>query len=40
LFGMTTAWVGGGLACAVAVLVVGLSVSSFRTYRSGEAVPA
>ncbi|WP_049563228.1 MFS transporter [Nonomuraea sp. SBT364] len=33
-FGLTTAWVGGGLACALAVLVVGLSVASFRTYRS------
>ncbi|MFD2355991.1 MFS transporter [Nonomuraea ferruginea] len=33
-FGLTTAWVGGGLACAAAVLVVGLSVASFRNYRS------
>ncbi|MFD1537369.1 MFS transporter [Nonomuraea guangzhouensis] len=34
-FGMTWAWVGGGLACAIAVLVVGLSVPSFRNYRAG-----
>jgi hypothetical protein len=34
VFGLTTAWVGGGLACAVAVLVVGLSVAGFRTYRA------
>ncbi|MDA0635040.1 MFS transporter [Nonomuraea sp. MCN248] len=33
-FGLTTAWVGGGLACALAVLVAGLSVASFRNYRS------
>ncbi|MCA2224586.1 MFS transporter [Nonomuraea aurantiaca] len=33
-FGMTWAWVGGGLACAVAVLIVGLSVPSFRNYRA------
>jgi MFS family permease len=32
-FGLTTAWVGGGLACAVAVLVAGLSVAAFRNYR-------
>ncbi|MFG3442507.1 MFS transporter [Nonomuraea sp. NPDC047897] len=34
-FGMTAAWVGGGLACAAAVAAVGLSVARFRTYRSG-----
>ncbi|GAA2779463.1 MFS transporter [Nonomuraea dietziae] len=34
--GMTGAWVGGGLACAVAVLLVGLAVPAFRNYRSGE----
>lgn len=34
VFGLTTAWVGGGLACAVTVLVVGLSVAGFRTYRA------
>jgi MFS family permease len=34
VFGLTTAWVGGGLACAVVVLVVGLSVAGFRTYRA------
>ena len=34
-FGMTWAWVGGGLACAIAVLVVGLSVPGFRNYRAG-----
>ncbi|MEU8251500.1 MFS transporter [Nonomuraea sp. NPDC048916] len=33
-FGVTGAWVGGGLACAAVVLVVGLSVSRFRDYRS------
>ncbi|MFI9597571.1 MFS transporter [Nonomuraea sp. NPDC052265] len=33
-FGLTGAWVGGGLACAVTVLVVGLSVAGFRNYRS------
>lgn len=34
-FGLTGAWVGGGLACAVTVLVVGLSVAGFRNYRAG-----
>ncbi|MEW9554418.1 MFS transporter [Nonomuraea sp. NPDC050783] len=34
-FGLTGAWVGGGLACAAAVLVVGLSVAGFRNYRAG-----
>ncbi|MFE3447794.1 MFS transporter [Nonomuraea sp. NPDC059194] len=34
-FGMTGAWVGGGLACALAVLAVGLAVPAFRNYRSG-----
>ncbi len=34
-FGMAAAWVGGGLACAAAVVAVGLSVARFRTYRSG-----
>ncbi|GAA2366012.1 MFS transporter [Nonomuraea africana] len=33
--GMSGAWVGGGLACAVAVLLVGLAVPAFRNYRSG-----
>ncbi|RSN01831.1 MFS transporter [Nonomuraea sp. WAC 01424] len=33
-FGLTGAWVGGGLACAVTVLIVGLSVAGFRNYRS------
>ncbi|MER6576437.1 MFS transporter [Nonomuraea sp. NPDC001023] len=33
-FGLTGAWAGGGLACAVTVLVVGLSVAGFRNYRS------
>ncbi len=32
-FGATGAWVGGGIACAVVVLVVGLSVPAFRSYR-------
>jgi MFS family permease len=31
-FGVTPAWVGGGLVCAVAVVVVGLLVTPFRTY--------
>ncbi|MCK2215033.1 MFS transporter [Actinomadura sp. ATCC 31491] len=35
VFGLTGAWVGGGLACAAVVLVVGLSVAGFRDYRSG-----
>ncbi|MEV1004352.1 MFS transporter [Nonomuraea sp. NPDC050202] len=34
-FGLTGAWVGGGLACAVTVLIVGLSVAGFRNYRAG-----
>ncbi|MGW4794773.1 MFS transporter [Nonomuraea sp. NPDC004297] len=33
-FGLTGAWVGGGLACAAVVLVVGLSVAGFRNYRA------
>lgn len=32
-FGLTGAWVGGGLACALAVLVVGLAVPAFRNYQ-------
>ncbi|MFF5245688.1 MFS transporter [Streptosporangium sp. NPDC000095] len=32
-FGATWAWVGGGIACAVAVLAVGLAVPAFRKYR-------
>ncbi|MFI6800877.1 MFS transporter [Streptosporangium canum] len=32
-FGATGAWIGGGIACAVAVLVVGLAVPAFRNYR-------
>ncbi|MGV9325982.1 MFS transporter [Streptosporangium sandarakinum] len=34
-FGATGAWVGGGIACALAVLAVGLAVPSFRGYRAG-----
>ncbi|GGQ04047.1 MFS transporter [Streptosporangium pseudovulgare] len=34
-FGATGAWVGGGVACALAVLAVGLAVPSFRGYRAG-----
>ncbi|MFF5211582.1 MFS transporter [Streptosporangium sp. NPDC000396] len=37
-FGATGAWVGGGIACAVTVLAVGLAVPAFRRYR--PAVPA
>lgn len=33
MFGLAGAWVGGGLACALAVLLVGLAVPSFRNYR-------
>jgi MFS family permease len=33
-FGVTGAWVGGGIACAVIVMVVGLSVAGFRNYRA------
>ncbi|MEU8358053.1 MFS transporter [Nonomuraea sp. NPDC048882] len=33
--GLSGAWVGGGIACAVTVLIVGLSVSAFRNYRAG-----
>ncbi|GHE30916.1 MFS transporter [Streptosporangium violaceochromogenes] len=32
--GATSAWVGGGIACAVVVLAVGLAVPAFRAYRS------
>lgn len=32
-FGATGAWVGGGIACAVVVLAVGLAVPAFRSYR-------
>ncbi|WP_188197018.1 MFS transporter [Nonomuraea sp. SYSU D8015] len=39
-FGLTGAWVGGGLACAVTVLVVGLSVARFRNYRAGAVAGA
>ncbi|MER6004364.1 MFS transporter [Nonomuraea angiospora] len=32
--GVSGAWVGGGVACAVTVLLVGLSVPAFRNYRA------
>ncbi|WP_370026854.1 MFS transporter [Planotetraspora sp. GP83] len=32
-FGLVPAWVGGGLLCALTVLVVGLSVPAFRRYQ-------
>lgn len=32
-FGLSAAWVGGGVACALAVLAVGLAVPAFRNYR-------
>ncbi|AWS40448.1 MFS transporter [Streptosporangium sp. 'caverna'] len=32
-FGATGAWVGGGIACAVVVIAVGMSVPAFRNYR-------
>ncbi|WP_433415147.1 MFS transporter [Microtetraspora malaysiensis] len=31
--GLVPAWVGGGVLCAVAVIIVGLSVPAFRAYR-------
>ncbi|WP_228011057.1 MFS transporter [Nonomuraea phyllanthi] len=34
VIGLTGAWVGGGLACVVTVVVVGLSVAGFRNYRA------
>ncbi|MGW2145054.1 MFS transporter [Nonomuraea bangladeshensis] len=34
MLGLSGAWVGGGLACAAVVLVVGLSVAGFRNYRA------
>ncbi|MET7337162.1 MFS transporter [Nonomuraea sp. NPDC005650] len=34
VMGVSGAWVGGGLACAVTVLIVGLSVRRFRNYRA------
>jgi MFS family permease len=33
-FGLTGAWVGGGVACAIVVVIVGLSVTRFRTYQA------
>ncbi|MEV0144650.1 MULTISPECIES: MFS transporter [unclassified Nonomuraea] len=39
-FGLGAAWVGGGLACAAAVLAVGLSAARFRNYRSGDRTDA
>ncbi|MBB4913839.1 MFS transporter [Streptosporangium saharense] len=33
-FGATASWIGGGIACAVVVLLVGLAVPAFRNYRS------
>ncbi|MBO3747243.1 MFS transporter [Streptosporangiaceae bacterium NEAU-GS5] len=32
-FGLTGAWVGGGILCAITVLIVGLSVPAFRGYQ-------
>jgi hypothetical protein len=32
-FGLVPAWVGGGLLCAVTVVVVGLAVPTFRRYQ-------
>ncbi|MEV5496492.1 MFS transporter [Nonomuraea fuscirosea] len=32
--GLSGAWVGGGIACAITVLIVGLSVTGFRNYRA------
>ncbi|WP_281250143.1 MFS transporter [Nonomuraea jiangxiensis] len=37
--GLGGAWVGGGIACAVTVIVVGLSVSGFRNYRARSLQP-
>nr|WP_184942526.1 MFS transporter [Planomonospora venezuelensis] len=38
-FGATGAWVGGGIACAVAVLAAGLAVPAFREYRAAPRGP-
>ncbi|TDD17658.1 MFS transporter [Nonomuraea diastatica] len=35
-FGLGGAWVGGGIACMVTVLVVGLSVAGFRNFRAHQ----
>ncbi|MEO3797963.1 MFS transporter [Nonomuraea sp. B10E15] len=35
-FGLSGAWVGGGIACMVTVLVVGLSVAGFRNFRAQQ----
>ncbi|MDF5751596.1 MFS transporter [Spongiactinospora sp. TRM90649] len=34
--GLVPAWVGGGLLCAVLVVIAGLAVPAFRTYRAGR----
>ncbi|MEW1838619.1 MFS transporter [Nonomuraea angiospora] len=34
VLGVSGAWVGGGIACAITVLIVGLSVPAFRNYRA------
>ncbi|MFI7617122.1 MFS transporter [Nonomuraea terrae] len=36
MFGLSGAWVGGGIACAVTVIAVGLSVSGFRNFRAHQ----
>jgi MFS family permease len=35
MVGIGPAWIGGGLACAVLVLIAGLAVPAFRNYRVG-----
>ncbi|WP_246064406.1 MFS transporter [Nonomuraea longispora] len=39
-FGLSGAWVGGGIACMVTVLVVGLSVAGFRNFRAHQPTQA
>ncbi|WP_252374950.1 MULTISPECIES: MFS transporter [unclassified Nonomuraea] len=39
-FGLSGAWVGGGIACMVTVLVVGLSVAGFRNFRAHQPAQA
>jgi MFS family permease len=38
--GATASWVGGGLACAVLVVVTGLAVPSFRRYTTAARAPS
>src|SRR5437879_6452296 len=40
LAGATVSWTGGGLLCAVLVVVTGLAVPSFRRYTTATGPPA